>query len=101
MFKSTYLEEYLRTAALEDVFMKRRKIKIYKEFQFYIKETSENVCFYFMVGFPWSLYLPTIFLWCKHHISWVNQKKIKSSRKKYVVWTCFEFWPMKNIFRKL
>ena len=52
MFKSTYLEEYLRTAALEDVFMKRRKIKIYKEFQFYIKETSENVCFYFMVGFP-------------------------------------------------
>ena len=40
MFKSTYLEEYLRTAALEDVFMKRRKIKIYKEFQFYIKETG-------------------------------------------------------------
>ena len=36
-----------------------------KEFQFYIKkqvfltsisETRENVCFYFMVGFPLSLY---------------------------------------------
>ena len=31
----------------------------------------------------------------------VNQKKIKSSRKEYVMWTCFKFWPMKNIFWKL
>ena len=31
----------------------------------------------------------------------VNQKKIKSSRKAYVMWRCFKFWPMKNIFRKL
>ena len=37
----------------------------------------------------------------KHLISRVNQKKIKSSRKEYVTWTCFKFWPMKNIFRKL
>ena len=34
-------------------------------------------------------------------ISRVNQKKIKSSRKEYVMWMCFKFWPMKNIFRKL
>ena len=30
-----------------------------------------------------------------------KQEKIKSSRKEYVMWTCFKFWPMKNIFRKL
>ena len=30
-----------------------------------------------------------------------NQKKIKSSRKEYVMWMCFKFWPMKNIFGKL
>ena len=27
----------------------------------------------------------------------VNQKNIKRSRKKYVMWTCFKFWSMKNI----
>ena len=27
--------------------------------------------------------------------------KIKSSCKEYVTWTCFKFWPMKTIFRKL
>ena len=32
IFKSIYFEEYLRTAASENVFMKLRKIKIYKEF---------------------------------------------------------------------
>ena len=31
----------------------------------------------------------------------VNQKKIKSSRNEYLMWTCFKFWPMKNIFWKL
>ena len=36
----------------------------------------------------------------KNYISRINQKKMKSSRK-YVMWTCFKFWPMKNIFRKL
>ena len=29
MFKRTYLEEYLQTAASENVFMKLRNIKIY------------------------------------------------------------------------
>ena len=32
IFKSTDFEEHLRTAASENVFMKLRKIKIYKEF---------------------------------------------------------------------
>ena len=31
-FKNTYFEEHLRTAASENVFMKLRKTKIYKEF---------------------------------------------------------------------
>ena len=31
---------------------------------YFMKETSENSCFYFMIGFPWILYLDTIFLWC-------------------------------------
>ena len=30
--------------------------------------------------------------------TWVNQKKIESSKKEYVMWTWFKFWPMKNIF---
>ena len=32
IFKSTYFEEHLRTAASGSVFMKLRKIKIYKKF---------------------------------------------------------------------
>ena len=32
MFKGTYLEEHLCTAASEDVFIRQRTIKIYKEF---------------------------------------------------------------------
>ena len=44
---STYFEEHLRTAASENVFMKFRNIKNDS-----ISETSENVCFYFMIGFP-------------------------------------------------
>ena len=31
IFKSTYFEEHLHTAASENVFMKLRKIKIYNE----------------------------------------------------------------------
>ena len=29
-----------------------------------ISETIENACFYFMIGFPWSLYSHTKFLCC-------------------------------------
>ena len=31
----------------------------------------------------------------------VYRKKFQRSRKEYVMWTCFEFWPIKNTFRKL
>ena len=52
-------------------------------------ETSEKVCFYFITGFPRSLYSHTTFL-CygekqtpniEYVSTTVNQKKIKSSRK--------------------
>ena len=29
-------------------------------FSISISETSENVCFYFMIGFPWRLYSHTV-----------------------------------------
>ena len=32
MFKNSYFEEHMRTATSEDMLMKLRKIKIYKEF---------------------------------------------------------------------
>ena len=35
-FKSSKFEEHLRMVASENVFIKLRKIKIYKEFEFYI-----------------------------------------------------------------
>ena len=46
IFKGTYFEEHLRTAASENVFTKLRKIKIYKDFSTSVSETSENVYFY-------------------------------------------------------
>ena len=59
-------------------------------------KTSENVCIYLMVSFPWSLFSFTYNIslasWeinSKHWIfTRVNQKKIKSSRSKYVIRTC-------------
>ena len=58
IFKSTYFEEHIRTAASENVFMKLRKF-VHKEFFFLItgfstsiSETSENACFYLAMGFP-------------------------------------------------
>ena len=29
---------------------------------YFMKETSENACFYFMIGFLWSMYSSRIFL---------------------------------------
>ena len=54
VFKSTYFEEHLRTAASENVFMKLRKIKIYhKEFVFFQDQYQKQVHdWYFMIGFP-------------------------------------------------
>ena len=49
-----------------------------KEFYFYIKETSENACFYFMIGFLWSVYSDAA-------ATWVNRKKMKSSKKENIM----------------
>ena len=61
-----------------------------------------------MIGFLWSLnllkYLFDVLrnkLQTRNIYTGVDKNKIKSSRKEYVMWKCFEFWPMKNIFRKL
>ena len=77
IFKSTYFEQHLRTLLLKMCSWNWEKMKIvHKEYKVNIKETSENVCFYFMkatsenacfyfmIGFLWSLYSDTIFLWC-------------------------------------
>ena len=81
-------------------------LKSHCQYSTSISETSENVCFYFIIGFPWSLYSDTIFLWCGEELSSITKylelsKKIKSSTKEYVMWTCFKYWPMKRIFQKL
>ena len=35
----------------------------------------------------------------RYHISWVWWEI--TFRKEYVMWMCFKFWPMKNLFKKL
>ena len=59
------------------------KLKFIRSFNFTLKnqyqystsvsEISENDCFYFMTGFPWSLYSHTIFLWCGE--KWTSNTK--------------------------
>ena len=47
-----------------------------EDFSISISETSENVCFYFIIGFLWSLYSHTIFIW-------VSGKVGKFPREKF------------------
>ena len=47
IFKSTYFDEQMQNAASENVFMKKKRLFI-RNYYIYIKETGENVCFYFM-----------------------------------------------------
>ena len=76
-----------------------------------VSEASENVyCFVFislLISVGVCIYikyffnvvgnkLQTINIYAK-----VNKKKIKSSRKEYVIRPCFKFWPIRNIFWKL
>ena len=63
------------------------------------------LCFYFMIGFLWCWYLHKYFfdvvrnkLQAINIYTRVDKKKIKSSRKEYVIRTCFKFWTTKNIF---
>ena len=112
IFESTYFEEHLRKK-------KRLSIRNFYVYILYIKETSENVCFYFMketsenaffyswlISFGVCIQIFISVMWweinSKHSIStWVNQKKIKSSKKECVIRTWVKFWPMKKNFRKL
>ena len=62
-----------------------------------VSETSENVCLFVFISWLVSSGV-CININSKQKISSrVNQKNIKRSRKKYVMWTCFKFWSMKNI----
>ena len=79
---------------------------IYKEFKFYIRKQvfSTSVLqtsswLIFLDWFPMKfVFTYNISLVCREINS--KQKKIKSSRKEYVMWTCFKFWPMWKHFPK-
>ena len=94
IFKSTYFEEYLPTAANWE------KLKfVQKEFWLYIKIQVFSTSIYqkvhdryFMIGFPWGLYWHTIFLWCgekcgdqkfKKRICHVNVLQILTNEKHF------------------
>ena len=81
--------------------MKLRNIKIYhKKFWFYIKNQIFSTSISetkFMIGGS-RLVSHEVYINAQYFF---KQKKIKSSRREYVMWTCFKFWPIKNIFRKL
>ena len=75
IFKSTFFEKHMRTAASENVFMKLRKTKIYPygvffyltlKHRFFQHQYQKQVkmSFLFHDWFPISLYSHKIFLWC-------------------------------------
>ena len=71
-----------------------------QDFSTSISETSGNVFLSvsWLVSFGVCIYIQHFF---DEIFTRVNQKKIKSSIKEYIMGTCFKFWPMKNIFRNL
>ena len=112
IFQSTYFEEHLQTAASENVFILIKRINItLKKPRFfqhqYQKQVKVLAFISWLVSCEVFVHSHTIFLWHSEKYTLntkyprVNQKKIKSSRNEYVIWTCFKFWPMKNILRKL
>ena len=73
---------------------------IIRSFNFTFKKTgffNINMRIKFMIDISW-LFSHEIYIDIQYFF---KQKKIKSSRKEYLMWTCFKFWLMKNIFRKL
>ena len=64
-----------------------------------ISETSS--WFSFHDWFPMKISVVWWEINSSYSISRANQKKIKSSRKQYIIWTCFKLWPIKNIFQKI
>ena len=79
------------------------------DFSTSVSEANENVYLFvyrlWLVSFGVCIYVQYLFGVVRNKLQTintrVNQKKIKSSRKEYIMWTCFNFWPMKNNFRKL
>ena len=113
-FSRTYFDKHPATAASENVFMKLRKIKNCSyRIVTYIKKPrffNINICIKMFVFISWLVsfgvcihmqYFSNVVRNQLQTVNRVNQKKIKSSRKEHFRWTCFEFWPMKNMFRKI
>ena len=112
MFKSTYFEEHLRTTAALKIcswnWEKLRFIHNIRNFNFTLKNRFLKMIVFIslLVSHKVSIHTEYFFHEVRNKlqiliVSNVNQKKIKSSRKEYVMWTYFKFWPMKSIFRKL
>ena len=87
---------------LSKLFIKRFKFTFKKTvFSTSVTETRENICFYFMIGFPWSLFIIHIqyfFSIVRNYSKHLIPTRVNQAN---VMWTCFKFWPMKNIFCKL
>ena len=109
LFSSEYCE-YLRAPILKNIcvrlllkmclwnweklkFIRSFNCKLKNQYQYStsISETSENVCFCFMTGLPWSLYSHTIFLLCGE--KWVSSTKyLQSLFTKYLRLTLLFIW---------
>ena len=120
-FRAPILKNICERLHLKMSMMKLRKVKYFSQgiltlhkqtgfFNIHIRNKWKciSLCFYLMIGFLWSVYLRRYFfdvvrskLQTINIYTRVHKKKIKSSRKEYVTRTCFKFWPMKNISRKL
>ena len=75
----------------------RKKKEKKRSFNFTFKKTcffNINIRNKLMIGTLW-LVSDEVCIHIQYFFGVVKQKKIKSSRK-YVVWTYFKFWPMKN-----
>ena len=65
------------------------------------------VCISWLVSFGVCIYIRYYFDVVRNKLQTTNiytrvdKKKIKSSRKEYVIRICFKLWPMKNIIWKL
>ena len=112
MFKSTYFEKHLRTTAALKIcswnWEKLRFIHNIRNFNFTLKNRFLKMIVFisWLVSHKVCIHIEYFFREVRNKlqiliVSSVNQKKIKSSRKEYVMWTYFKFWPMKSIFRKL
>ena len=76
IFKSTYFEKHLQTAASENLFMKLRKKRLFiRNFYIHIIETSENVCFYFMKETSEFFFFFSVFLFLILKAHWQISKE--------------------------